>query len=123
LLEGQDRMEQALTGVRALDYCELVGGPYCTKLLADLGAEVIKVEKPRIGDEARRRGPFLHDTPHTSLILSGCINLPSKGIYTVKVYSPSPILAPPGPVSTVPGRNDRQRRGCLHCAQPCLDGR
>ena len=57
-------MEQALAGVRVLEYCEMVSGPYCAKLLADLGAETIKIEKPEIGDEARRRGPFLNDIPH-----------------------------------------------------------
>jgi len=36
----------------------------CTKLLADLGAEVVKVEPPGVGDESRRRGPFLNDIPH-----------------------------------------------------------
>lgn len=56
--------EAALAGVKILEYCELVSGPYCAKLLADLGAEVLKVEKPDTGDQARRRGPFLNDVPH-----------------------------------------------------------
>jgi crotonobetainyl-CoA:carnitine CoA-transferase CaiB-like acyl-CoA transferase len=56
--------EAALAGVKVLEYAEMVSGPYCTKLLADLGAEVIKIEKPGAGDEARRRGPFLNDIPH-----------------------------------------------------------
>lgn len=56
--------DKALTGIRILEYCQMVAGPYCSKLLADLGAEVIKIEKPGIGDEARERGPFLNDTPH-----------------------------------------------------------
>ena len=56
--------EAALAGVKVLEFCEMVSGPYCAKLLADLGAEVIKVERPVTGDQARGRGPFLHDTPH-----------------------------------------------------------
>jgi len=56
--------DRALGGLKVLEYAQLVTGPYCTKLLGDLGAEVIKIEEPGIGDEARRRGPFLNDTPH-----------------------------------------------------------
>lgn len=53
-----------LTGIRVLEDCRLVCGPFCTKLLADLGAEVVKIEEPGLGDEARRRGPFVGDVPH-----------------------------------------------------------
>ncbi len=56
--------ERALTGVKVVEYAHLVAGPYCAKLLADLGSEVIKIEPPGVGDEARRRGPFLNDIPH-----------------------------------------------------------
>jgi len=56
--------ETALAGLKVLEYAQLVSGPYCTKLLADLGAEAIKIEPPAGGDEARRRGPFLKDVPH-----------------------------------------------------------
>jgi CoA:oxalate CoA-transferase len=56
--------KKALAGVRVLEYAHLAAGPYCGKLLADLGAEVIKIEEPKTGDDARRRGPFLHDIPH-----------------------------------------------------------
>jgi crotonobetainyl-CoA:carnitine CoA-transferase CaiB-like acyl-CoA transferase len=55
---------KALAGVKIIEYCEMVAGPYCAKLLGDLGAEVIKVERPGAGDGARRRGPFLEDIPH-----------------------------------------------------------
>jgi CoA:oxalate CoA-transferase len=57
-------MSEALSHLKVLELCNFVCGPYCTKLLADLGAEVIKVEPPRVGDESRRRGPFLNDIPH-----------------------------------------------------------
>jgi crotonobetainyl-CoA:carnitine CoA-transferase CaiB-like acyl-CoA transferase len=57
-------VKKALDGVKVLEFASFVSGPYCAKLLADLGAEVIKIEKPGIGDEARRRGPFPGDIPH-----------------------------------------------------------
>lgn len=56
--------EKALQGVKVIELAQFVAGPYCAKLLADLGAEVVKIEEPLIGDEARRRGPFLNDVPH-----------------------------------------------------------
>ena len=55
--------EQALADVRVLDFTHYVAGPYCTKLLADYGADVIKVERQRLGDGARRMGPFPKDEP------------------------------------------------------------
>ena len=55
---------KALEGVRVLEYCSAVSGPYCTKLMADMGAEVVKVEPPGSGDAARSMGPFLNDVPH-----------------------------------------------------------
>lgn len=47
----------ALSGLKVLEYGEFVSAPYCGKLLADLGADVIKVEKTG-GDRARKEGPF-----------------------------------------------------------------
>lgn len=55
--------EQVLGGVKVVEYCSMVAGPYCAKLLADLGAEVVKVEPPG-GEAARQRGPLPGDTPH-----------------------------------------------------------
>lgn len=55
--------EGPLSGVKVVEYSSFVSGPYCTKLFADLGAEVIKVETPE-GDEARKRGPYLDDNPN-----------------------------------------------------------
>ena len=59
--------EQALSHLKVVELCNLVSGPYCTKLMADLGAEVVKIEPPRIGDEARTKGPFIEDTVNPEL--------------------------------------------------------
>jgi crotonobetainyl-CoA:carnitine CoA-transferase CaiB-like acyl-CoA transferase len=56
--------DTALADITVLDFTHGVAGPYCTKLLADYGAEVIKIERPGIGDRARQIGPFPKDVPH-----------------------------------------------------------
>ena len=56
--------DQALSDIRVIEYGNCISAPYCGKLLADLGAEVIKVEKPKKGDESRHHGPFPGDAPH-----------------------------------------------------------
>ena len=53
-----------LEGLRVLELGQFISAPYCGKLLADMGAEVIKLEHPGAADCARRYGPFLHDEPH-----------------------------------------------------------
>jgi crotonobetainyl-CoA:carnitine CoA-transferase CaiB-like acyl-CoA transferase len=55
--------EQALSHLRVLDLTHYLAGPYCTKLLAGFGAEVIKVEPPKIGDKLRSFGPFYKNEP------------------------------------------------------------
>ena len=53
----------ALSGVNVLDLSESIGGAYCTKLLADLGAETVLVERPGSGHPLRHTGPY-RDAPH-----------------------------------------------------------
>src|SRR4051812_10052518 len=48
---------EALSGVKILDLCRVVSGPFATMQLGDLGADVVKIEDPRSGDESRRYGP------------------------------------------------------------------
>ena len=53
-----------LDGIRVLELGGGISSPFCAKLLADYGADVIKIERPDIGDETRRSGPFVGDDPN-----------------------------------------------------------
>ena len=69
----------ALEGVKVLDLSEDIAGSFCSRLLADYGADVLKVEPPG-GAALRRLGPFFHDEPHPEKSLFNLVlNLNKKG--------------------------------------------
>jgi len=57
-------MAGALSDLKIVELGEMVSAPYCTKLFADLGADVVKIERTRVGDHSRTRGPFPNDEVH-----------------------------------------------------------
>src|SRR3546814_10817458 len=79
-------MTAPLTGLRVFDLTRILAGPTCTQLLGDLGAEVIKIERPGQGDDTRKWGPpFVpgpegEDTTESAYYLSANRNKRSVGI-------------------------------------------
>ncbi|MCU0612658.1 MAG: CoA transferase, partial [Candidatus Eisenbacteria bacterium] len=55
-------MARPLEGIRVVDLTRVLAGPFCTMILSDLGADVIKVEVPGRGDDSRAFGPFKNGT-------------------------------------------------------------
>ena len=81
----------ALGGIRIVDLTRVLAGPFCTQLLADYGAEVIKIERPGIGDDTRRwgppylQGPDGEDTTESTFYLSANRN---KRSVTIDISTP-----------------------------------
>ena len=73
--------ESALGPFRILDLSSYIAGPYCAKMLADYGADVIKIEPTVTGDVSRQIGPFLNDDPHVEKsLLYFYLNCNKRGI-------------------------------------------
>ena len=62
--EDRTMASDVLAGVRVIEWGDGIAVPFCGKLLADFGAEVVKVEPPGYGDSSRQHGPFPDDVPH-----------------------------------------------------------
>ena len=69
----------ALTGLKVIDLTRVLGGPYCTMVLSDHGAEVIKLEPPQ-GDETREWGPPFDDVGDASYFIGINRNKQSVGL-------------------------------------------
>ena len=79
----------ALSALRVLDLSSGIAGGYCTKLLADYGAEVVKLEMPGTGDSLRQAGPFPEDDPDAERgLLHWYLNANKRSI-TLNVINPA----------------------------------
>ena len=70
-------IDGALQGVRVVEWGNFISAPFCGKVLAELGAQVIKLETPRSGDDSRRHGPYpggIPDQERSGLFLLANIN-------------------------------------------------
>ena len=81
----------ALTGYRVLDLSRILAGPWCSQILADLGAEVIKIEKPQHGDDTRKWGPpWLKDNAGNDTRESAYYLSANRGKHSVAVDLSTP---------------------------------
>ena len=82
-----------LEKIRVLDLTRVVAGPWCTQVLADLGADVIKIERPGVGDDTRRTSPFVQDAngnkTNDSAFFMGCNR--GKRSVTVDIATPEGV--------------------------------
>lgn len=76
----------ALQGIRVLDLSRVLAGPWCGQILADLGAEVIKIERPDVGDDTRSWGPpWMLDIDGNATRESGYFQCANRNKYSVAI--------------------------------------
>lgn len=76
----------ALQGIRVLDLSRVLAGPWCGQILADLGAEVIKIERPKVGDDTRSWGPpWMPDQDGQATRESGYYQCANRNKYSVAI--------------------------------------
>ncbi len=124
---GKPTMSKALEGVRILDFTHVQSGPTCTQLLAWFGADVIKVERPGVGDITRAQ---LRDIPKVDSLYFTMLNGNKRSI-TLDTKNPTgkEVLEAPDEGLRRAGRELRPRRARPHglhlgahpCAQPAAD--
>ncbi|MBU2954809.1 CaiB/BaiF CoA transferase family protein [Marinobacter sp. F3R08] len=84
-------MSGPLSGIRVLDLSRVMAGPWCTQILADLGAEVIKIERPGLGDDTRHWGPpWFKDSQGNTTKQSAYYLSANRGKHSVTVDIGSP---------------------------------
>ncbi|MEM5313346.1 CaiB/BaiF CoA-transferase family protein [Paraburkholderia sp. JHI869] len=91
--QAQQKRGRPLEGIRVLDLSRVLAGPWCTQNLADLGAQVIKIERPGPGDETRSWGPpYLRDEAGRDTVESAYYQCANRGKLSMAVD----IAAPEG---------------------------
>uniref|UniRef100_A0A0B7BA07 Uncharacterized protein n=1 Tax=Arion vulgaris TaxID=1028688 RepID=A0A0B7BA07_9EUPU len=76
-----------LKGIKVLDLSRILAGPYCTMILGDMGADIIKVEKPGVGDDTRIWGPPFIGTESCYYL---CVNRNKKSV-TINMKKPAGV--------------------------------
>jgi crotonobetainyl-CoA:carnitine CoA-transferase CaiB-like acyl-CoA transferase len=79
-MKGLSIMKKALEGMKVIDLSQVLAGPYCTMVLGDMGADVIKIEKYPLGDDTRTMGPYINEESYMYMMVNRnkramCLNL------------------------------------------------